>query len=66
MSAGFEGSFLGDNAKLADDTKLEYGICWYVYGHKAARAVAIEALNLVRTRPTSDCRAFLKGRSNAA
>lgn len=27
----FEGSFLGDNARLADDARLECGICWWVY-----------------------------------
>lgn len=31
MNQRFEGSFLGDNAKLAPDTKLECKICWYVY-----------------------------------
>jgi rubredoxin len=27
----FEGSYLGDNTKLADETKLECKICWWVY-----------------------------------
>ncbi|MEO1089525.1 MAG: [NiFe]-hydrogenase assembly chaperone HybE [Pseudomonadota bacterium] len=27
----FEGSYLGDAARLADDAKLECGICWHVY-----------------------------------
>ena len=27
----FEGSYLGNDAALADDTKLECKICWYVY-----------------------------------
>jgi [NiFe] hydrogenase assembly HybE family chaperone len=31
MSSGFEGSYLGDGSKLADDTRLECGICWWVY-----------------------------------
>jgi rubredoxin len=33
MSVGvrFEGSYLGDAGKLADDTRLECKICWQVY-----------------------------------
>ena len=32
MNGGrFEGSFLGDAARIADDTRLECKICWYVY-----------------------------------
>ena len=33
MTAGktFEGSYLGDESRLAPDTKLECKICWYVY-----------------------------------
>ena len=31
MSSGFEGSYLGDGSKIADDTQLECGICWWVY-----------------------------------
>lgn len=27
----FEGSYLGDDSKLADGTKLECKICWWVY-----------------------------------
>ncbi len=27
----FEGSYLGDDSKIAEDTKLECKICWYVY-----------------------------------
>jgi rubredoxin len=29
--AGFEGSYLGDDAVLADAARLECRICWYVY-----------------------------------
>ena len=29
--SGFEGSYLGDDSKIADDTRLECKICWYVY-----------------------------------
>lgn len=29
--AGFEGSFLGDVARLAADARLECGVCWHVY-----------------------------------
>ena len=32
MSSTFEGSYLGDASKLDDDTRLECGICWWVYG----------------------------------
>ncbi len=31
MSRPFEGSYLGDGSKIADDTQLECGICWWVY-----------------------------------
>ena len=31
MSSVFEGSYLGDGSKLEDDTRLECGICWWVY-----------------------------------
>ena len=31
----FEGSYLGDDGKIADDTKLECKICWYVYDPEA-------------------------------
>jgi rubredoxin len=27
----FEGSFLGDDSRIADETRLECKICWYVY-----------------------------------
>lgn len=27
----FEGSFLGDANRIADDSRLECKICWYVY-----------------------------------
>ncbi len=27
----FEGSYLGDNSRVRDDTRLECGICWWVY-----------------------------------
>ena len=27
----FEGSFLGDTDKLADDARMECKICWHVY-----------------------------------
>jgi rubredoxin len=27
----FEGSFMGDGTRIADDTRLECKICWYVY-----------------------------------
>jgi [NiFe] hydrogenase assembly HybE family chaperone len=30
-SQGFESSYGGDGSKLADDTRLECGICWWVY-----------------------------------
>ena len=29
--AGFEGSYLGDGARIAADTRLECKICWHVY-----------------------------------
>ena len=31
MSRPFEGSYMGDGSKIADDTRLECGICWWVY-----------------------------------
>ena len=31
MNKLFEGSYLGDGSKLEDDTRLECGICWWVY-----------------------------------
>jgi len=31
MSRPFEGSYLGDGSKIAGDTRLECGICWWVY-----------------------------------
>ncbi len=31
MSASFEGSYLGDANRIADDVCLECKICWYVY-----------------------------------
>ena len=34
----FEGSFLGDGEKLADDDRLECGICWQVYDPAAGDA----------------------------
>jgi rubredoxin len=27
----FEGTFLGDASRIADETRLECKICWYVY-----------------------------------
>ena len=30
MSRPFEGSYMGDGSKIADDTLLECGICWWV------------------------------------
>jgi rubredoxin len=27
----FEGSYLGDGARIADAARLECGICWWVY-----------------------------------
>lgn len=31
MDGTFEGTYLGDAAKIGDDAKLECGICWWVY-----------------------------------
>jgi rubredoxin len=31
QSGGFEGSYLGDRARLAAGARLECKICWYVY-----------------------------------
>jgi len=28
---GFEGSYLGDVTRLSPDSRLECGICWWVY-----------------------------------
>ncbi len=28
---GFEGSYLGDDSRIDDHTRLECKICWYVY-----------------------------------
>jgi rubredoxin len=27
----FEGSYLGDDSQISDNTKMECKICWYVY-----------------------------------
>lgn len=35
----FEGSYLGNDARLAPDTKLECGICWHVYDPAAGDPV---------------------------
>jgi len=31
VSELFEGSYLGDGSRIADDTRLECGVCWWVY-----------------------------------
>ncbi|MEJ7137565.1 rubredoxin [Amphibiibacter pelophylacis] len=31
MSSGFEGSYLGDAARLPDNARMECKICWWVY-----------------------------------
>lgn len=31
MSARFEGSYLGDDSRIAPDSRLECKICWHVY-----------------------------------
>lgn len=31
MKSAFEGTYSGDASKLADDSRLECGICWWVY-----------------------------------
>jgi len=31
MSRPFEGSYLGDGSRIAADTRLECGVCWWVY-----------------------------------
>lgn len=36
---GFEGSFLGDPMRVADSTRLECKICWYVYDPAIGDAV---------------------------
>ena len=35
----FEGSYLGDDSRLADDARLECGICWWVYDPAAGDPV---------------------------
>ena len=35
----FEGSYLGDDARLPDDARLECKICWYVYSPAEGDAV---------------------------
>ena len=37
--ARFEGSYLGDAGRLADDARLECKICWYVYDPAVGDAV---------------------------
>jgi len=39
-AAGFEGSFLGDAARIADDDRLECKICWHVYDPAVGDPVA--------------------------
>ena len=34
----FEGSYLGDAARIADDARLECGICWWVYDPRSGDA----------------------------
>jgi rubredoxin len=36
---GFEGSYLGDNSQLADNSVLECKICWYQYQPQAGDEV---------------------------
>ena len=31
MGQGFESSYGGDGSRIADDTRLECGVCWWVY-----------------------------------
>ena len=31
MTLPFEGSYLGDGSRIDDDTRLECGVCWWVY-----------------------------------
>jgi [NiFe] hydrogenase assembly HybE family chaperone len=31
MNQPFEGSYMGDGSRIADDTRLECGVCWWVY-----------------------------------
>jgi [NiFe] hydrogenase assembly HybE family chaperone len=31
VSKVFEGSYMGDGSRIADDTRLECGVCWWVY-----------------------------------
>ncbi|MBD3612909.1 MAG: rubredoxin [Hydrogenovibrio crunogenus] len=31
ISKSFEGSYLGDDSQITDETKMECKICWYVY-----------------------------------
>jgi rubredoxin len=37
--SGFEGTYLGDDAKLGPGTRLECKICWYVYDPAAGDPV---------------------------
>jgi rubredoxin len=39
MSTQFEGSYLGDAARLAPTSKLECKICWYLYDPAEGDAV---------------------------
>jgi [NiFe] hydrogenase assembly HybE family chaperone len=51
MSRPFEGSYLGDGSKIADDTRMECGICWWVYdpalGDEATQIAAGTAFRLL-------------------
>lgn len=40
MSTRFEGTYLGDAARLAEDARLECGICWWVYDPAAGDELA--------------------------
>jgi hypothetical protein len=40
MSRAFEGSYLGDGSKIADDTRLG-GICWWVNDPARRRATQV-------------------------
>lgn len=31
MNKKFEGSYLGDNEKISNSTRMECKICWYIY-----------------------------------
>ncbi len=35
----FEGSYLGDGGRIAEQAKLECGICWWVYDPEAGDPV---------------------------